>query len=153
MQTPPASLSLASTPTLVVHGPAELRRAIDAAATARLARLCLLSAPSAACFLGPAWWRALMALGGDQARRCGLSLDDILDCGDAAGRALEALRLGQRVLVLAPSGQWQAVRDRADPLGAVLLPARPQALDLGAAGAERQLAAFLRPHDSQSPSG
>ncbi len=153
MQTPAAPVSPDPVPTLVAHGAPDLRLALDAAAKAGLRHLRILSAPDAACFLGPAWWRALMAWGDTGARRLGLRLDDILDCGDAAGRALEALRLGQRILVLEPSPQWRAVKDRADPLGATLLAERPAALDLGAPGAERRLGAFFRPHDTRPAAG
>ncbi len=134
-------------PLLVVHDAADLRTAMDAAMSARLPRLGVLSAPSAGCFLGAPWWRALVALAAPSPVPPGgetLALIDILDCGDAAGRALEALRLGQRVLVLERAcPQFPAVRERAASLGATILGERPPGLDLSERGASRRIAAWL----------
>lgn len=83
----------------------------------------LLSAPGAAGFLGPGAWRALAA----QAP----GWPDALCCGDAAGDALAALRAGCRLLVLdATCPAFAAVAGAAAELGATLLPARPEALEL-----------------------
>jgi len=83
----------------------------------------LLSAPGAAGFLGPGAWRALVALAP--------GYPDALCCGDAAGDALAALRAGCRVLVLeAACPAFAAVAGAAAEVGAVLLPARPAALEL-----------------------
>lgn len=131
-------------PLLVVHDAADLRVAVDAAMRARLPRLGVLSAPSAGCFLGAPWWRALVALSPAPSGRQTPALIDILDCGDAAGRALEALRLGQRVLVLDRAcPQFQAVGERAAGLGATILAERPPGLDLSERGAVRRVAAWL----------
>lgn len=53
----------------------------------------LLSPPGFALYAGAPWWLALLA----SASFTGFSL---LDCGDAAGRALEALRIGLRGVIL-----------------------------------------------------
>jgi hypothetical protein len=53
----------------------------------------LLSPPGFALYAGAPWWLALLA----SASFTGFSL---LDCGDAAGRALEALRIGLRGIIL-----------------------------------------------------
>jgi hypothetical protein len=45
--------------------------------------------------------------------------------------------------VLLPCPAWDSVAERAAALGATLLDARPQALDLAAPGAERRIAAWL----------
>ncbi|MGK7862678.1 hypothetical protein [Falsiroseomonas sp. E2-1-a4] len=83
----------------------------------------LLSAPGAAGFLGPGAWRALVALAP--------GYPDALCCGDAAGDALAALRAGCRVLVLEDAcPAFAAVAGAAAEVGAVLLPARPAALEL-----------------------
>ncbi len=83
----------------------------------------LLSAPGAASFLGAGAWRALMALAP--------GYPDALCCGDAAGDALTALRMGCRVLVLeAACPAFASVAGAAAEAGAVLLPARPPALEL-----------------------
>jgi hypothetical protein len=95
----------------------------------------LLSAPGAALFGGCLWWRALM-------REAGVTGLSLLDCGDAPGRALEALRLGLPGIVLScDPGRFATVA--AIAAGAVVLPAAPAALDLGKPGAERQLSAWL----------
>lgn len=102
----------------------------------------LLSAPGAALYAGCLWWRALV----DAARaahphtRC----TDILDCADAPGLAMAALRLGQRHLVLWPTcPAHKAVSDAAAELGCEVLSAPPPALDLSNRGATRRLAAHL----------
>jgi hypothetical protein len=70
---------------------------------------------------------------------------DILDCGDAPGRAMEALRAGCRLLVLDPAvPAWSLVAARAATIGAELLAERPPALDLAKPGALRQLPAWLK---------
>lgn len=131
-----------SSPAVVIHGLDDARAALDAAARAGCDALTLLSAPDAACFMGAAWWRALLAAA--SAFAPGLRRNDLLDCGDAAGRAVEALRLGQRGLVLsATCPQRLAVLERAAPLGAVVLARRPPALDLAEPGAARRLQAWL----------
>ena len=131
-----------SSPVIVIHGLDDARAALDAATGAGCDALTLLSAPDAACFLGAAWWRALVAAAAAFAP--GLPRNDLLDCGDAAGRAVEALRLGQRGLVLsAACPQRLAVLERAAALGATVLADRPPALDLAEPGAARRLGAWL----------
>ena len=79
----------------------------DARAVLAIGRsVTLLSAPGAALFAGCGWWRAVI----ERARGefPGVPIDDILDCADAPGLALGALRIGQRRLVLArprPAGE------------------------------------------------
>lgn len=116
-------------PAVTVHGPEHAR-----AALAPGLPVLLLSGPGAGCTAGAGWWRALMVLAGAGA--------DALDCGDAPGRALEALHLGCRIVVLAPCPAWDAVRERAG--GALLLPVRPASLDLGPPGAARRLHRWLQ---------
>ncbi|WP_428390835.1 hypothetical protein [Lichenicoccus sp.] len=107
-------------------------------------RLMLLSAPAAACFMGAAWWLALIRASAPGMAACGAS--DCLDCGAAAGRAMEALRLGARHLILSPDcPQFDAVRARAAALDARLDTSRPDALDLAARDADRRLPLWLVP--------
>ncbi|MGY0485144.1 hypothetical protein [Endobacter medicaginis] len=85
--------------------------------------LLLVSPPQAGASLGPGWWLALVS-----AARAGSGRDftDLLDCGDASGRALEALQLGLRGLVLAPDAPGrQTVAARAALLGAIVLDDAP----------------------------
>lgn len=107
-------------------------------------RLVLLSAPAAAGFLGPGWWAALMVALRPRMAAAGAS--DVLDCGSSAGRAMEALRIGLRRLILLPDcAQRAAVLARAAPLGAEVGSMRPEALDMAERNAVHRLADWL--HD------
>ena len=120
-------------PAVVVHGLPHVRLAVGCGLP-----VTLLSGPGAAIYAGCGWWRALMALGAG-------SNPDMLDCADAPGRAMEALRCGCRLLVLNPAvPAWPLVASRAAAAGATLLAARPPALDLAQRGAERRLPAWLQ---------
>lgn len=131
-------------PAVMIHSLPEARLALAAAQDAGLPSLLLLSAPSAGCFMGPAWWRALVTLASSET--AGLAVLDLLDCGAAAGRAMEALRIGQHALVLSPAcPQRAAVLERARPLRAIVRSERPPALDLGARDAGRILEAWVNP--------
>ncbi|MDE8348738.1 MAG: hypothetical protein POG74_04540 [Acidocella sp.] len=84
----------------------------------------LMSAPGAALYGGCLWWSALLSA----AEFGGMAL---LDCGDAPGRAVEAIRLGVRGIVLrSPPQLFQAVVNVADN-NVVILRAAPVALDMG----------------------
>ena len=123
---------------MVIHGLPHLVQA-----TAPGLPVTLLSGSGAATYAGCGWWRALMEMGGGRH-------PDILDCGDAPGRAMEALRAGCRLLVLDPGvPAWDLVSARAAAIGAVLLSARPPALDLADPRAHRRLLAWLA-GDSES---
>jgi hypothetical protein len=116
-------------PCIVIHGLAHARLALAPGRP-----VTLLSAPGAALYAGCGWWRAVIAAAQTDA-------PDILDCADAPGRALEALSIGCRRLVLLPCPAWDALADRAT--GALLLRERPPALDLAAPGASHRIAAWL----------
>ena len=96
----------------------------------------LLSAPGAASQAGCLWWKLLIEAAG--ATEC-----SFLDCGDAAGRALEALRLGLHGIVLTPQPSFATVAEIAAAQGAVVLEQAPPALDLAEPGAFRRLQAWL----------
>ena len=86
----------------------------------------LLSAPGAALYAGCGWWRALVA----EARAAHPEVPclDILDCADATGDALAALRIGSRHLVLWPEAPGRdAVVAIAELMGGFVLSAAPQA--------------------------
>jgi hypothetical protein len=90
----------------------------------------LLSARGAALAGGCLWWRELI----DAARTAvpHTPCDDILDCADAPGRAMAALRVGQKALILAPDHpSFAAVAGAAATLGARLLARRPASFDPG----------------------
>jgi hypothetical protein len=126
-----------SWPAVTVHG---LEHALAALACGR--GVTLLSAPGAACYAGCGWWRALVERA--RTRHPETEAADILDCGDAAGRALEALRIGQKTLILdAACTAYAAVVAAAAECGATLLDQRPESLDLAEPGALRRLAEWL----------
>lgn len=93
------------------------------------APLRFLSAEGAAAFLGAAGFRALLGEHWPHG---------ILDCADAPGFALEALRLGARSLVLAPAvPAFPALEALAREAGAEILPARPVAVELARIALDR----------------
>ncbi len=102
----------------------------------------LLSGEAAALYAGAAWWIALIAAA--RAEFPATSAADLLDCADAPGRAMEALRLGQPALILAPHlASFPAVSAAATAQHAIVLPHRPAALDMSTHGAHRRLLAWL----------
>jgi hypothetical protein len=131
-------------PAVVIHALAQAEAALAAAGPRGVL---LLSAPGAGGFAGPAWFLALIA----EARRRhqGVACAAALDCADAPGTALAALRAGARIIVLhGGCPAFGAVAAAAAEAGATLLPARPAAFDLGRADLSRRdtrasLAAFL----------
>jgi DNA-binding NarL/FixJ family response regulator len=96
----------------------------------------LLSAPGAASYAGCLWWKLLI----DAAGAADISF---LDCDDAAGRALEALRLGLQGIVLRPQPSFAIVAEIAAARGAIVLDQAPPALDLAQPGALHRLPAWL----------
>ena len=131
-------------PAIVVRSLADARTALAPGLS-----VTLLSARGAAMFAGTLFWQALVRAAGLHERP---GCADILDCADGSGRALEALRLGQKLLVLDPSSVGAAdIAERGARLGAIVMPRRPAALDLGEHGAHRRLAAWLASHDTGSP--
>ena len=80
-------------PAVVVHG---LNDAVTA--LARGHPVTLLSAPGAAMYAGCGWWRALIEAA--RAAHPDVPCIDILDCADATGYALAALRIGVTRLIL-----------------------------------------------------
>ena len=129
-------------PAVTVHG---LAQAVAALAQGR--PVALLSARGAALYAGCGWWRALVVAARAEHPDCPCL--DILDCADAAGRAFEALRIGQKTLVLdlACPGHFAAAGAAAS-CGALLLPARPASLDMALPGAARRLGPWLAPQDA-----
>jgi hypothetical protein len=118
-----------SPPAVMIHG-------LDHARTALAPGLpvTLLSAPGAATYAGCLWWREVLA-------QAGFTGPALLDCGDAPGRALEALKLGLSGVILSPA---QAVVSQIGAAqGALVLTQAPPSLDLAQAGAARHLIAWL----------
>ena len=121
---------------IVVHGIGHVR-----AALAPHQPVILLSAIGAALYAGVGWWMALVALG--RAEFPDAVISDLLDCADAPGRAMEALRSGQQHIRLDPGPAWARVAAAAQTMGAKVHADRPSALDLGAPNALWHLNAWL----------
>jgi hypothetical protein len=121
-----------SAPAIIVHSLADAQ-----AALAPGLPVTLLSAPGAARYAGCLWWSELL-------RAAGFTGEALLDCGDSPGRAVEALKLGLRGIVLTcEPAVFAAVAGIAVELGATLLPAAPTALDLAEKNAARRIWAWL----------
>jgi hypothetical protein len=134
-------------PAVVVHGLVHARSVLAIGRS-----VTLLSAPGAALFAGCGWWRAVI----ERARGeyPGVPIDDILDCADAPGLALGALRIGQRRLVLSPTSPgWQSVAAIAASLGGEVLTHRPEAIDMSHRNATRRLADWLQVRTAPGDSG
>ncbi len=119
-------------PAIVIHGLTQARLALAPGKP-----VTLLSAPGAASFAGCAWWHQLIGQAGAE------HVPNFLDCADAPGRALEALSIGCRGLILRPCSAWASVAERAEASSVLILPKRPEALDLADSGAARRIEAWL----------
>lgn len=95
----------------------------------------LLSAPDAAASAGPGWFEAVVTLAA--AHFPTVCCEAVLDCGDAPGDALAALRHG--VNNIRYDGMKQAaISEIAMQYGSCVIRARPESLDLTEAEAEGQ---------------
>ena len=113
-------------PAVVFHGLAQAEAALVAAGELGLP-VTLISAPTAAGYAGPGWFRSVV----EQARAAhpGAEVTAVLDCGEFPGLALAALRDG--VAVIRFSGDTaHKIADIAEQLGARVISTRPEALDL-----------------------
>jgi hypothetical protein len=127
-----------SSPAVVVHGIDHARGALRPGLP-----VLLLSGPGIGVFAGCGWWRALIRAATGEFP--GTPATDLLDCANAPGPAMAALRIGQRGLVLSGSCPgFAAVSAAAAALGAYVLADRPVALDLAVRGGGRRLEAWLR---------
>jgi hypothetical protein len=119
-------------PAVIIHSLEDAR-----AALAPGRPVTLLSARGAALYGGCLWWAELMKAAGGRK----ISL---LDCADAPGRALEALRLGLPGIVLrCETAAYEVVAGIAAGQNAILLAQAPPALDLSQRNALRKLSAWL----------
>jgi hypothetical protein len=126
-------------PAVIVHGLADARAALAVGAP-----VTLLSSPGAALFAGCLWWREMVAAA--RADYPHAIATDILDCADGSDTAMGALRSGVCRLVLWPEASgWQAVAAIAKREGGFVLRQAPEALDMAARNATRQLRAWLSP--------
>jgi hypothetical protein len=105
-------------PLIVIHNLAHARAAVAAAAEAGVA-VTLASAPGAAAYVGAAVFRDMVA---EAARETpGVAVTALLDCGDDAGLALNALRHGIKAIRLRAGPEaMAAVTDIAGQMGALV---------------------------------
>ena len=99
---------------IIVHSLAQARAAIGAAAALGVP-VSSQSAPGAGAYAGAPWWQALIEAAA--AEHPGTAISSILDCGEDAGAALAALRLGLRHLRFTGAA---AARQRLDGIAAAL---------------------------------
>jgi hypothetical protein len=128
--------ALDALPGVIVHGLSDAVAALAEAARTGTG-VTLLSAPGAALYAGCGWWRAVI----EEARAAhpGVPCDDILDCADATGQALAALRIGLCRLVLWPEAPGRdAVVAIAEEMGGFVLPAAPLAAPVSAGRGRRR---------------
>ncbi len=134
-------------PSVVIHGLADARKTLSIGRP-----VTLLSAEGAVMYAGSGWWRALIDRA--TAEYPNVTCDNILDCADASGLALGALRIGQRRIILDPAAPgWAEVAATAAKLGCEVLTNRPPALDMGQRGAARRLRTWLHPRTTLGDSG
>lgn len=125
-------------PAVIVHSLSDARRALTAGRP-----VTLLSAAGAGIHAGALWWKALV----DAARTEFPLVDvvDVLDCGDSAGAAMAALRVGIKHLIVWDSASGRAAFTRmAERRRGTVHPLAPPALDLGDPNAYRQLHVWLQ---------
>jgi hypothetical protein len=114
-------------PALVVHGRAQAEWALRVAAGRPVL---LVSAPGAALNAGPGWFKAVIEQAAAQFPSAPFAA--ALDCAEAPGAALAALRAGFKLIIFDlghPSAA--SVLGAAQEAGAEVLGIRPEALDLG----------------------
>jgi len=132
---------------VVVHSLADARVAL-----AHGQPVTLLSGEAAALYAGCGWWRALLAAA--RAEFPLVPIADLLDCADAPGQALAALRIGLRHLILTPDAPGRArVAKIVAGLGGVLLAERPPALDLAEPASRLRLHEWLRARSDPDDGG
>ena len=140
-------ISAPSAAAVVVHGLSDARTVLSVGKP-----VTLLSAEGAALYAGSGWWHTLIARA--TAAYPNVPCHDILDCADASGLALGALRIGLQCIILHPSAPgWAQVAAVAASLRSVVLAQRPAALDMAQRGAARRLHDWLQSPTAPGDSG
>lgn len=125
-------------PAVVIHSLADAREVLAFGQP-----VTLLSARGAALSAGSGWWRALLTQLREEHAEAAMA--DILDCADASGLALGALRIGQLTILLdAATPGWASVAAIAASLGGEVLAVRPAALDMSNPADARRLRNWLQ---------
>lgn len=105
-------------------------------------RFGFISPKNAAGTAGSTWWLQLMK---DHAPAHAKANTHIIDCGPHAGWALQALRMGIKILVLCKScPQFTLIEDRARQCGCLLLAQRPPLLEISDISSVSSLSNALR---------
>lgn len=116
---------------IVIHSSAQAETALAAAAEAGCA-VTLVSPPRAAAYLGAAVFREMMAAA--LGEHPNVNAKTVLDCGEDAGHALNALRQGLKSIRIDLSGEVRRrIADIARQYGAELDNGNDPALDLAMA--------------------
>jgi len=120
--------------TVIVHSFDHAREAARMAASLGVP-VTLRSAPGASAYAGALWFAEMIALVREEVP--GAEIDAVLDCADAAGDAMAALRCGLKRIRFSGRGRVRArLAALAARHGAALDDDRRQALDLGAPGVD-----------------
>ena len=134
-------------PVVVVHSLVDARLVL-----AHGQPVTLLSAEAAALYAGCGWWRALTAAA--RAEFPLVPIEDLLDCADASGQALAALRIGLLHLILTSDAPGRArVAKIVANFNGTLLSERPPALDLADPASRRRLHEWVRLRSDPDDSG
>jgi hypothetical protein len=103
---------------IIVHSLDQARAALAAASSLKR-KAVLASAAGAGCYAGPAWFKSLVEQA--QAAYPEAETEAVLDCGDAAGVALAALRLGLKRVGFSGGNEARArLKEIAHALGAAV---------------------------------
>ncbi len=124
-------------PPVTVHGIAHARMALEPGLP-----VTLVSGPAAGLYAGAGWWSALIGLASAESAR---QVASLLDCADAPGAAMAALRIRLPGIILDNTCPvFAAVAAVAREQAAIVLPHRPPSLDLAQPGAAYRLAEWLQ---------
>jgi hypothetical protein len=105
---------------IVIHSLGDARAALEAGASLGV-RVTLASAPGAGAYAGPGWFKAVIEAAAAEFPAAEFS--HVLDCGEAAGMVLAALRQGlPRVRFTGPAATAERLADIAAQCNAVLEP-------------------------------
>ncbi len=119
----------ATTHAIVVHQVGDAFAAVEAARSLDTP-LTLISAPGAAAYAGPVWFREIVAQA--RAKAPELAVSGMLDCADDAGHALAALRAGVEAIVFTGDAAIvEKLTAIARATGATVHDTRPPAFDPG----------------------
>lgn len=140
-----------SSAAFVVHNLVDAKRALEIATTAG-ANVTLLSPPSAASTLGPRVFNEMIRAAMTDIDCGAIDVDAVVDCGDAAGPALRAIKHGsQHIACSAPSNVMRKIEDIAAASGARVRSTTPPAINLGNCDlSDMELIAWVKADETSS---